>query len=169
MTTGQGSPLVVHGWTLYAHPLFMEQLERLASEVEALARKDPAGYRRRSATKRLAAIATLAFDRIPRDPTLAEYRLGHALGSGHTHWFRAKFFQQYRIFFRVHARSRIIVYGWVNDEQTLRAYESRTDAYRVFRGMIERGRPPDDWDQLLEEARTEGLRLRAIVRGKPPE
>jgi toxin YhaV len=130
MTAGQGSPLVVHGWTLYAHPLFMEQLERLASEVEALAGKDPAGYRRRSATKRLAAIATLAFDRIPRDPTLAEYRLGHALGSGHTHWFRAKFFQQYRIFFRFHARSRIIVYGWVAEDGALPSCDDGTDASR---------------------------------------
>jgi len=37
----------------------------------------------------------------------------------------------------------------VNDEDTKRAYENSDDAYRVFRKMLESGRPPDDWDQLL--------------------
>lgn len=36
------------------------------------------------------------------------------------HWFRAKFFQQYRRFFRYHQASKIIVYAWVNIEATLR-------------------------------------------------
>jgi toxin YhaV len=49
-----------------------------------------------------------------------------------THWFRAKFFQQYRLFFRYHRESRIIIYAWVNDEESKRAYESASDAYRTF-------------------------------------
>ncbi len=32
-----------------------------------------------------------------------------------------------------------------NDDTTLRAYDSRTDAYRVFKGMLEDGNPPGDW------------------------
>lgn len=48
------------------------------------------------------------------------------------HWFRAKFFQQYRLFFCYHQASKIIVYAWVNIEATLRAYDSKTDAYQVF-------------------------------------
>lgn len=164
MTRGPSSgPLVVHGWAIYAHPLFLDQLERLVAEVEALATKDPSGYRRRAATKRLAAVTRLAFDLIPQDPTLADYRLGGALGEGHRHWFRAKFFQQYRLFFRYHRGGRTIVYGWVNDEETKRAYESADDAYRVFRKMLERGRPPDDWEALLAEAANESDRLRRLV------
>ena len=68
------------------------------------------------------------------------------------HWFRAKFFQQYRLFFRYHAASKVIVFAWVNDEQTKSAFESGDDAYRVFRKMLESGHPPDDWDQLLRES-----------------
>jgi hypothetical protein len=45
-------------------------------------------------------------------------RAGGALGDGYRHWFRAKFFQQYRLFFRYHASSKVIVYAWVNDEAT---------------------------------------------------
>jgi toxin YhaV len=46
----------------------------------------------------------------------------------------------------------MIVYAWVNDDDTKRAYESSDDAYRVFRKMLESGHPPDDWDQLLGQA-----------------
>lgn len=42
-------------------------------------------------------------------------------------------------------------------EITKCAYESSDDAYRVFRMMVESGHPPDDWNQLLAEARTENI------------
>jgi len=149
----------IHGWTVFAHPLFMAQVEALAQEVEALKQKDPAGYVKKNATKRLAAIAQLAFDVIPKDPSRAEYRQGATLGADRKHWFRAKFFQQYRLFFRYHAGARVIVYAWVNDDDTKRAYESSDDAYRVFRKMLESGHPPDDWDQLLSQAELAGNQL----------
>ncbi len=153
MRAGAPRPLVVHGWTVFAHPLFLAQLEALSRQVEALRKKDPAGYGKKNASKRLAAITRLAFDLIPQDPARPEYRQGGALGDAHRHWFRAKFFQQYRLFFRYHAPSRVIVYAWVNDEDSKRAYESSDDAYRVFRRMLEGGNPPDDWDRLLAEAK----------------
>jgi toxin YhaV len=59
----------------------------------------------------------------------------------------------------------VIVYAWVNDEDTKRAYESCDDAYRVFRKILESGHPPDDWNQLLAEARTESDRLQRIAAG----
>lgn len=157
--TGEVKPLVVNGWTLFAHPTFLEQLDALTAQVEGLRRKDPAGYVKKNATKRLAAIAKLAFEVIPQDPTRPEYRQGNTLGDEHKHWFRAKFFQQYRLFFRFHAQAKVIVFAWVNDEGTLRAYESADDAYRVFRRMLDSGRPPSDWGQLLAEARAESVRL----------
>lgn len=156
-------PLVIHGWTVFAHPLFLEQIEALATQVEALKHKDPIGYVQKNAVKRLAAITRLAFDLVPQDPSRPEYRQGGTLGEQHRHWFRARFFQQYRLFFRYHALSRVIVYAWVNDEDTRRAYESADDAYRVFRRMIESGHPPDDWERLLAEVRAEALRLQGIA------
>ena len=53
----------------------------------------------------------------------------------------------------------MIVYAWVNDDDTKRAYESSDDAYRFFRKMLESGHPPDDWDQLLGQAELAGNRL----------
>jgi Toxin with endonuclease activity YhaV. len=58
----------------------------------------------------------------------------------------------------------MIVYAWVNDEDTKRAYESSDDAYRTFRKMLESGHPPDDWNQLLSEAELEGHRLTKVFR-----
>jgi toxin YhaV len=149
MSDGNPARLAVHGWTVFAHPLLLAQLEALARQVEFAWLKDPTGYVRKNASKRLAAITTLAFDVIPQDPMKPEYRQGKALGEEHRHWFRARFFQQYRLFFRFHAPSRVIVFAWVNDENSKRTYESSDDAYRVFGKMLESGHPPDDWNQLL--------------------
>lgn len=163
MTSGKAP--VINGWTLFAHPIFLDQLDALTAQVEALKRKDLAGYAKKNATKRLAAIAKLAFEVIPQDPARPEYRQGNTLGDEHKHWFRAKFFQQYRLFVRFHAHAKVIVFAWVNNEDTKRAYESADDAYRVFRRMLDSGRPPSDWDQLLAEARAESERLGRLASG----
>ncbi len=219
MSVSKPAPLVAHGWTVFAHPLFVAQLEDLTRQVEVLKQKDPVGYVRKNASKRLgvcaaeggdserwpqrgqflpdlklhssamgrkggekwtaaaalqppillprrllAAITKLAFDVIPQDPTRPEYRQGNSLGGDHKHWFRAKFFQQYRLFFRYHAPSKVLVFAWVNDDDTKRAYESSDDAYRVFRKMLAAGHPPDDWTQLLAQA----LNLDSAVDRSPP-
>ena len=123
---------------------------------------------KKNASKRLAAITKLAFDRVPQDPAQPEYRQAGTLGDDRKHWFRAKFFQQYRLFFRYHLPSKVIVFAWVNDEDTKRAYESSDDAYRVFRKMLDGGHPPDDRSQLLAEARAEGQRLKQFTTAITP-
>lgn len=88
MSMSKPTPLVIHGWTIFAHPLFLAQVEALAQQVEALKQKDPNGYMKKNASKRLAAIAKLAFDIVPQDPTRPEYRQGEpsatitGIGSG---------------------------------------------------------------------------------------
>lgn len=106
--------MVIHGWTVFAHPLFLAQLDALTQQVERIKQKDPVGYVNKNASKRMAAITKLAFDAIPQDPTRPEYRQGSTLGDEHKHWCRAKFFQQYRLFFRYHAPSKVIVLAWVS-------------------------------------------------------
>lgn len=163
MSENTSAPWVVNGWTVFAHPVFLAQLDVLTQQVEALKQKDPTGFVKKNATKRLAAIAKVAFQVIPQDPTRPEYRQGSTLGDAHRHWFRAKLLQQYRLFFRYHVLSKVIVLAWVNNEDTKRAYESSDDAYRVFRRMLESGHPPGDWTQLLAEARAESVRLQRFA------
>jgi toxin YhaV len=147
--------IVINGWRIFAHPLFLDQLEDLLIQVETLRQKHPKDYQKKKATKCLAAIAKLVFDTIPQDPTRSDYRQGSTLGDDYKHWFRAKFFQQYRLFFRYHQENRIIIFVWVNDENSKRAYGSKTDAYLVFKKMLESGDPPNSWDALLQNATDE--------------
>jgi toxin YhaV len=144
----------VNGWTIYAHPLFLDQLEVIIAAAEKARKKDPAGYKKKRAAKLLAAVLKVAFDDIPSDPTRDIYRQGGTLGDDYKHWFRAKFLQQFRLFFRYQqsADVKIIVLAWVNDDSTLRAYESASDAYAVFRKMLDGGNPPDTWKELLAAA-----------------
>ncbi|GHB12355.1 type II toxin-antitoxin system YhaV family toxin [Salinicola rhizosphaerae] len=146
------NPLVVNGWTLLAHPLFLDQVATLTDRVARLANKHPAEYHSRPAAKRLAAIIKLATRDIPHDPASPDYRQGKTLGSDYTHWRRAKFYQQYRLFFRYDLKSRVIIYAWVNDESTKRAFESKHDAYATFAKMLASGNPPDSWQMLYRMA-----------------
>jgi toxin YhaV len=149
MTTPQ-TPIVVNDWKIYLHPLFLQQLEDLTRRTNELRQKYPDQYRQKALSKRRAAVIKLMLEVIPQDPERTEYRQGDTLGPKYKNWFRAKFFQQYRLFFRYNKESRIIIFGWVNDDQTKRAYDSKTDAYRVFRKMLDSGNPPDDWESLLK-------------------
>jgi len=145
--------MIVNGWRLYGHPLFDRQLDRLVEQVEALAAKDPRGYGSAPATKLLVTLNRLVREIVPRNPNAAEFRLGNALGPDNRHWFRAKFHQRYRLFFRFSSRAKVIVYAWVSDEKTLRKAGSKTDPYAVFRAMLEAGDPPGSMDGLMARVR----------------
>lgn len=149
----------VFGWTILAHPLFLEQIETLAraAESERADSSSPAGPN----VKLLGHLLDLAFDTIPRDPGSAAFRHGGTLGQQHRNWFRGKTGGgRYRLFYRFQSAARIIVYAWVNDEKSLRTYGSRTDAYAVFARMLEAGNPPDDWDALVAAASKAAARQR---------
>jgi toxin YhaV len=144
--------MIVNGWRLYAHPLFVAQLEKLITAVECERAKGH-GDGGSANAKLLAAINQLIFKTIPEDPTRAEYRQGGTLGDKRKHWFRAKFGgQRFRLFFRYSAKAKIIIFAWVNDRDTLRTFGAKTDAYAVFRKMLDQGDPPDDWADLLASA-----------------
>ena len=139
---------------MFAHPLFLAQLEKLTVAVEKLQQSDPVGYQKTANAKLLAALRQLVFETIPSNPTRADYRQGGTLGSDRKHWFRAKFGNgRFRLFFRFDSKAKIIIFAWVNDETTLRTYGSKTDAYAVFRKMLDEGNPPDSWPALLDASK----------------
>ena len=145
--------MIANGWRLYVHPLFEQQFRQLVEQVEALAAKDPSGYKELPAAELLATIHRLIRETIPRDPGAIEFRQGNTLGSDNRHWFRAKFHERYKLFYRFSSREKVIIYAWVNDERTSRKSGSRTDPYRVFRAMLEAGDPPNTMEQLLVRAK----------------
>jgi toxin YhaV len=144
--------LEVNGWNLYIHPLFKDQLTALMDKVEDLKDKKPDSYESSKDYKILAAINKLTMEAIPSDPGNTDYSIGNTMGAANRKWKRAKFYQQYRLFFRYDHSSKTIVYAWVNDEETKRSYGSKDDAYVVFKKMLKRGNPPNIWDELMENA-----------------
>ncbi len=90
MGCGAVAMTIINGWIILAHPLFLDQLERLTQAVEALKAKAPDRYRQNANTKLLAALYKLVFQQVPSDPTLPQYRQGSTLGSDYRHWFRVK-------------------------------------------------------------------------------
>jgi toxin YhaV len=146
-----GTGVAAFGWTILAHPLFLDQVERLVAATQAEA-SGPTGHAGANA-KLLAHLLDLAFDKIPRDPGNAAFRQGGTLGDDRKHWFRGKTGNgRYRLFYRFQSAARIIVYAWVNDENSLRTYGSSTDAYAVFARMLNAGNPPDSFDSLVAAA-----------------
>lgn len=139
-----------HGWTLLLHDCLLQQLSKLAAAHQAEVSR---GTAHGANAKVLAAIGKLVLDDIPIDPGNRKYRQGVTLGSEYKHWLRAKFFGRFRLFFRYHSGAKTIVYAWVNDESTLRQAGGRNDPYAVFRKMLERGTPPDDWDGLVQASK----------------
>ena len=154
--TGPRAPKT--SWQLYVHPAFSKPFDALTGEVERLAATDPKGYTEHPKAKLLKRVVDLIETEIPRNPGGAEYALGNTLGPSHRHWRRAKFLGRFRLFFRYSSQARVIIYAWVNDENTLRKAGGRHDPYTVFGALLRKADPPDGWDALMKEATAHTLR-----------
>jgi toxin YhaV len=144
--------MVVNGWTPLFHDAIVAQLKNLADSCQRARKADPKNFRLNANVKVFAALAKLTLEVIPADPSRPEYRQGNTLGVEYRHWFRAKFFGRFRLFFRYDSRARIIVYAWVNDERSLRQHGGRSDPYEIFRRMLASGNPPSEWGALVRNA-----------------
>ena len=144
-----------HGWTLLFHECVSEQLQKLHAAAERAKQQDPLGADTNANVRLFAALSKLIFDAVPSDPNREEYRQGNTMGPTFRHWRRAKVGRRFRLFFRFDSKSRIIVFAWVNDENTLRSSGSKSDPYAVFQRMVERGHPPDDWAALVSHSHSD--------------
>jgi len=144
-----------HGWTLLFHECLIEQLRKLKAVADRAESADPSRFEANANVKLFRALSHLILETVPADPSREEYRQGKMMGPAYRHWRRAKIGRRFRLFFRYDSKAKVIVFAWVNDEQTLRSNGSKSDPYAVFQKMLERGNPPDGWDALVAEARTE--------------
>ncbi len=159
--------MVVNGWTLLFHTCMTAQVRAMAAPALKALQADPEGAAANMHVKMLAAVAKLVLEVIPEDPSRREYRQGDTLGKEYQHWFRAKFFQRFRLFFRYQTKNKVIVFTGVNDLDTQRQSGGGHDPYAVFRAMLQKGNPPDDWNALVKTSTTipEDL-ARALQGGK---
>lgn len=142
-----------HGWTLLFHDNLVQQMMKLRAAVLRAQENDPDGFESNANVKFFRALVHLIQDVVPSDPARDEYRQGNTMGPAWRHWRRAKLGRRYRLFFRYDSKAKVIVYAWINDEQTLRSSGSRSDPYAVFAKMLGRGNPPDDWKALVEASK----------------
>ena len=163
------APLAVNGWSIYAHGSFLDQYELLVAEVEKQMRRNPNDWKKKNSAKRLAAVLYLITLKIPSSPNSSQFKQGFSLGKSRKNWFRAKFLKQYRMFFQFDSTRKIIVLGWFNDEKTLRARGSRTDAYKTFSEMLDRGNPPENFEVLLSDARNSAKRFKKTLKSTPEQ
>jgi toxin YhaV len=97
--------MVVNGWTLLFHAQIVRQLENLAGACKRARKADAKRFKSNANVKLFAALARLVFEVIRADPGRPEYRQGNTLGEGYRHWFRAKFFGRFRLFFSLRQSS----------------------------------------------------------------
>lgn len=142
-----------HGWNLLFHECLSEQLQKLHAAVERARAQDSADSESNANVKLFNALSKLMLDAVPSDPNREEYRQGNTMGAAFRHWRRAKIGRRFRLFFRFDSKTKIIIFAWVNDENTLRSSGSNSDPYTVFQKMLERGHPPDDWASLASASK----------------
>jgi toxin YhaV len=142
-----------HGWALLFHDCVIEQLQKLHAAARRAQENDPESFESNANVKLFRALNQLMLDVVPGDPARDEYRQGNTLGPAHRHWRRAKIGRRFRLFFRYDSKAKVIVYAWVNDEQTLRSSGSKSDPYAVFEKMLGRGNPPDEWSVLVQASK----------------
>ena len=142
-----------HGWNLFRFKPLALRLKALTQDVASLAQSDPEGYKQHPKTKLLASVYRSISETVPANPADTVFRLGHTLGRQNGNWRRIKrgLPQRYRLFFMFASTPlQVIIYAWLNDEDTLRKEGSRTDVYEVFKRMLERGEVPSTIDELIQ-------------------
>ena len=149
-----------HGWTLLFHACVVEQLQKLHAAAQRAEQNEPEGFESNANVKLFRGLSQLMLETVPTDPARDEYRQGNTLGPAHRHWRRAKIGRRFRLFFRYDSKAKIIVYAWVNDEQTLRSSGSKSDPYAVFEKKLGRGNPPDDWNALVLASKQDWSKLK---------
>lgn len=144
-----------HGWNLLFHECVIEQLQKLHAAVGRAQAQDAHGFESNANVKLFNALSQLILETVPSDPNREDYRQGNTMGTAFRHWRRARIGRRFRLFFRFDSKARIIIFAWVNDENTLRSSGSKSDPYVVFQKMLQRGRPPDDWAALVSAGKTD--------------
>ena len=125
----------------------------LGLAVARLREQDGAGWEDAPKAKLLRRVLDIVLKEVPADPASPRFEQGNTLGADARGWRRVKFLGRLRLFFRFDTASKVIVYAWLNDENTLRKAGASTDPYTVFRGMLIDGNPPHDWSKLLDACR----------------
>ena len=147
--------LIANGWGLYYFRIFKAALDELEAVVTQLAQDDPKGYATHPKTMLLASVYKAITEVVPANPDAPEFRLGKTPDVQNTNWRRVRkgMPDSYRLFFRfVSNPTKVIVYVWFNDEDTLRKVCSKTNVYATFKRMLASAVVAKNIEDLLVES-----------------
>jgi toxin YhaV len=136
---GAESPPVINGWLVLALPEVERRYVELRRRVRELKQTLPdEEYVRHPTVKLFASVLRLLTRTIPENPDAPEFRPGGSLAR----FRRARKHglpPGYRLFWVFSSRLRVIIILYLNDETTLRKEGAKTDPYRVFQRLVDRG------------------------------
>lgn len=134
------------GWKIILTVEMQEIYNKLLRDSDALLAAGDISHPKVKFRRR---VDSIILDEVPSNPADPIYKLGNTMGTNARHWKRVKFNGRFRLFFWYNTASKSIVYAWLNDENTLRKSGAKTDPYSQFKQMLDKGNPPNDWDELL--------------------
>lgn len=129
---------------------FQDRLNALEKAILRIQRKKHDQFATHPTVKLLAAVVRAILVEVPSDPASPLFEQGSTLREAYRHWRRVKrrWPPRYRLFQFSNVQSKV-VFAWLNDRASLRQDGDKTDVCRVFKRLLNQGKVPDSWDQLV--------------------
>ena len=124
-------------YLLKMHDFYAERVCILKTHIKKLKKTlSPEDFQQHEDVKFAARLRKATQEIIPEDPNKPEYVL-----SGELRKFRRykQGLKRYRLFFAFSKEPAIILYLYINDEQTLRKEGSKNDPYQIFSNYVKKG------------------------------
>lgn len=138
----------INGWLVLYHPVFRKRYVALRDQVRLLKhRLSPAKYAQHPRVKLFAAVRYLVNEKVPSDPNASEYRLRDEL-SKHRRAKGQGLPPRYRLFWVFSETHRVIIFTYMNDEETLRKEGAKSDPYEVYKKLIARRDIGQDFEEV---------------------
>jgi toxin YhaV len=142
-------PATINGWLVLVRPAFTRRYQALREEARQFQQRlPPDEYVRHPLVKLAAAVQRLVTEIVPSDPKAPEFRLRGELGR----FRRAKgrgLPPRYRLFWIFSQQARVIIFLYLNDEETLRKEGAQSDPYEVFKRLLASGEIGADFEANL--------------------
>ena len=135
-----------HGWTILFTEPFLSSYGDLSANARRLKGElSNEEYAEHPDVKLFLAVRELTKDVVPSDPHHRDYQLRGELAKFRRTKGRG-LPRRYRLFWAFSDQSKAIIFLYLNDADSLRKEGGRTDPYRLFAGMVQRGEVGSDFE-----------------------
>jgi toxin YhaV len=141
--------LLCNGCKIYFHPAFLEYYNELVSRTKKLeSKRSPDEFAKHPEVKLLKSLIRLITEVIPADPNATYFKL-HGDLSNYRRVKKMGLEKRHRLFFKYNEDKKEIVILWLGFP---RKQGDKKDCYTVFTKMVESGKFPDSFKELVEDS-----------------